>query len=52
VQVYAEVMRSHKQDMPVRQIARELVLSRNTVRRWLRGEQPELFRMRMHLLDP
>jgi len=52
VEVHAGVMRLHKQDMPVRQIARELALSRNTVRRWVRGEQPELHRPRMHSLDP
>jgi len=52
VQAHADVMRLHEQDMPVRRIARELALSRNTVRRWLRGKQPELHRPRMHSLDP
>ena len=33
VQVHAEVMRLHEQGLPVRQIVRELALSRNTVRR-------------------
>ncbi len=32
-------MRLHRKGVPVRQIARELALSRNTVRRWMRGEQ-------------
>ncbi len=52
VQVHAEIMRLHEQGMPVRQIVRELALSRNTVRRWVRGEQPELHRPRVHSLDP
>ena len=52
VQVHDEVMRLHEQGMPVRHIARDLALSRNTVRRWVRGEQPELHRPRMHSLDP
>jgi len=51
VQVHGEVMRLHQQGVPVRHIARELALSRNTVRRWVRGEQPELYRPRMHSLD-
>jgi transposase len=50
VQVYGEVMRLHQQGVPVRHIARALTLSRNTVRRWVRGEQPELHRLRMHSL--
>ena len=52
VQVHGEVMRLHQQGVPVRHIARDLALSRNTVRRWMRGEQPELHRPRMHSLDP
>jgi Transposase/Homeodomain-like domain len=40
----ADAVRLREQGMAVRQIARELALSRNTVRRWLRGEQPELYR--------
>jgi len=52
VQVHGEVMRLHQQGVPVRHIARDLALSRNTVRRWVRGEQPELHRPRMHSLDP
>jgi transposase len=52
VRVHGDVMQLHHQGVPVRQIARELALSRNTVRRWLRGEQPELHRPRMHSLDP
>ncbi len=49
VQVHGEVMRLHQQGVPVRHIARDLALSRNTVRRWVRGEQPELHRPRMPL---
>ena len=30
----------------------DLALSRNTVRRRVRGEQPELHRLRLHSLDP
>ncbi len=52
VQVHGEVMRLHQQGVSVRQIARELALSRNTARRWMRGEQPELHRPRIHSLDP
>jgi len=52
VQVHGEVTRLHQQGVPVRHIARDLALSRNTVRRWVRGEQPELHRPRMHSLDP
>ena len=51
VRVHADVMRLHEQGTAVRQIARELALSRNMVRRWLRGEQPELHRPRTHSLD-
>ncbi len=39
VLVHDDVMRLHRKGVPVRQIARELALSRNTVRRWMRGEQ-------------
>lgn len=52
VQVHGDVMRLHQQGIPVRHIAHELALSRNTVRRWVRGGQPELHRPRMHSLDP
>ena len=52
VQVHGEVMRLHRQGGPIRHIARDLALSRNTVRRWARGEQPELHRPRTHSLDP
>ena len=52
VQVHGEVTRLHQQGLPVRHIARDLALSRNTVRRWVRGEQPELHRPRTHSLDP
>ncbi len=51
VQVHGEAMRLHRQGIPVRHIARDLALSRNTVRRWVRGEQPELHRPRLHSLD-
>jgi len=37
---------------PIKQISRDLALARNTVRRWLRGEQLELCRPRVHSLDP
>jgi transposase len=52
VRTHADAMRLHENGAAVRQIARELALSRNTVRRWLRGEQPELCRPRVHSLDP
>ncbi len=52
VQVHGEVMRLHQQGVPVRHIARDLAVSCNTVRRWVRGELPELHRSRTHSLDP
>lgn len=52
VRMHDEVMRLHQHGTPIRHIARELALSRNLVRRWLRGEQPEPHRPRMHSLDP
>lgn len=52
VRVHGEVVRLHQHGTPIRHIARELALSRNLVRRWLRGEQPELHRPRMHSLNP
>ncbi len=52
VQAHGEVRRLHQHGVPIRHIARDLALSRNTVRRWVRGEQPELHRPRMHSLDP
>jgi len=52
VRVHADVMRLHANGIAVRQIARELALSRNTVRCWLHSEQPEPCRPRMHSLDP
>ena len=52
VQVHGDVIGLHQQGVPVRHIARDLALSRNTVRRWVRGEQPELNRPQMHSLDP
>ena len=50
--VHGEVMRLHRQDTPIRHIARDLSVSRNLVRRWLRSEQPEIHRPRVHSLDP
>jgi len=52
VQLHGDVMRLRQQGVPLRHIARDLAVSRNTVRRWVRGEQPELHRPRMHSLDP
>lgn len=52
VKVHDEVIRQHRHGVPIRRIARDLALSRNMVRRWVRGEQPELHRPRMHSLDP
>ena len=52
VQTHGEVMRLHQQGVAIRHIARDLALSRNTVRRWVKGEQPELHRPRIHSLDP
>ncbi len=37
VQIHGEVVRLHRQGVPIRHIARDLALSRNTVRRWVRG---------------
>jgi len=52
MQRHAEVVRLHRSGVPAHQIARDLALSRNTVRRWIRGGQLELYRPRMHSLDP
>jgi len=52
VQMHGEVMRLHQQGVPIRHIARDLALSRSTVRRWVRSELPELHRPRTHSLDP
>jgi len=45
-------MSQHRAGASIKQISRDLALGRNTVRRWLRGEQPELCRPRMRSLDP
>ena len=52
MQVHGEIVRLHKQNIMIRHIARGLALSRNMVRRWMRGGQPELHRPRMHSLNP
>ncbi len=51
-EAYEGVMKLYRAGASIKQIARDLALSRNTVRRWLRGEQPELCRPRMRSLDP
>ena len=50
-QVHGDVLGLHQHGVRVGHIARDLALSRNTVRRWVRGKQPELHRPRMHSLD-
>ena len=50
--VYESVMSQHRAGASIKQISRDLALGRNTVRRWLRGEQPDPCRPRVHSLDP
>jgi len=45
-------MSRHRAGASIKQIGRDLALARNTVRRWLHGEQPDPCRPRMHPLDP
>jgi hypothetical protein len=51
-EVYESVMSLHRAGASIKQISRDLALGRNTVRRWLRGEQPDPCRPRVHSLDP
>jgi transposase len=52
METHGEVMSRCRAGIPIKQIARDLDLSRNTVRRWLRGEPPDPWRSRMDSLDP
>ena len=52
METYEEVMNRHRASVPIKQIARDLELSRNTIRRWVRGEPPDPCRPRMNTLDP
>lgn len=47
-----DVMSLYRTGASTRQISRDLALARHTVRRWLRGEQPDPCRPRVHSLDP
>jgi transposase len=49
---YDEVIRLQKQGIPIKEIVRRLSIGRNTVRRWLRGASPDLFRPRRSMLEP
>lgn len=49
---YGEVMRLRQEGMPIKEIVRRLAIGRNTVRRWLRGAAPDLFRPRRSMLEP
>ena len=51
-EVHDEVVRLHREGVPIRAIVRRLKLGRNTVRRWLRGAAPELYRPRRSMLEP
>jgi transposase len=51
-EVHDEVVRLHREGVPIRAIARGLDLGRNTVRRWLRGAAPEPHRPRRSMLEP
>jgi transposase len=44
------VMEQHRQGVPIKQICRNLAISRTLVRRWVRGAVPELNRPRMDSL--
>ena len=50
--VYDEVMRLQRDGVPIKRIVRRLGVGRNTVRRWLRGAVPDLFRPRRSMLEP
>jgi transposase len=51
-EVHDEVVRLHREGVPIRAIARGLGIGRNTVRRWLRGAAPEPHRPRRSMLEP
>jgi transposase len=51
-QSYEQVVRLHREGLPIRAIGRRLRIGRNTVRRWLRGAAPEPYRPRRSSLDP
>ena len=50
--LYDRALRLAADGMPIKEIARTLKLARSTVRRWLRGGEPELHRPRRSSLDP
>ena len=51
-EIHDEAVRLHKEGVPIKAIVRGLGVGRNTVRRWLRGAAPDLFRPRRSTLQP
>jgi transposase len=51
-QSYVQAVRLHSQGVSIKAIGRKLRIGRNTVRRWLRGAAPELYRSRRSSLHP
>jgi transposase len=49
---YEQVTRLHRDGMPIRTMVRKLRISRNTLRRWLRGAAPALHCSRRSMLEP
>ena len=51
-EIHDEVLRLHRDGVPIKAIVRRLRVGRNTVRRWLRGAAPEPYRPRRSMLEP
>jgi transposase len=51
-EAYDEAVRLHKEGVSIKAIVRRLGVGRNTVRRWLRGAAPNLFRQCRSILEP
>jgi transposase len=51
LQRHQAVMEQHRRGVPIKQICRDLAISRKLVRRWVRGAIPELQRPRLDSLE-